>query len=156
MTSWVYELHQLSLKRLLGKYKSGPEVANDIKLQLEQERRTKQQSQTKYKMANFCSLYAFLISGIFLTSIGLISCTSIQKVMLHHEYSGRFLEGTPSSGPVTATGGISGKLYHGQIFMCIICTSSYEVLMLLQVQNFTHISRVIFLTMKAPLSVENI
>ena len=73
-------------------------------------------------MANFCSLYAFLVSSIILTSIGQISCAPVQKIMLYHEYSGQFLEGTPSSGPVNATGGISGQPYHSQ--MCIFCVQA--------------------------------
>ena len=70
-------------------------------------------------MENFCRLYAFLIINIILASIGQISCAPVQKIMLYHEYSGQFLEGTPSSGPVTASGGISGQLYHIQ--MCRFC-----------------------------------
>lgn len=94
------------------------------------------------------SLYAFLVpSIIILASIGQISCAPVQKIMLYHEYSGQFLEGTPSSGPVNATGGISGQLYHSQ--MCIFCVQALMKVffLLLQVQNFTHNSRVTCLNM---------
>ena len=40
----------------------------------------------KVFMANFCSLYVFLVSNIILASIGQISCTPVQKIMLYHEY----------------------------------------------------------------------
>ena len=73
---------------------------------------------------NFCSLYALLVSSFILTNIQQTSCASIQKVMLHHEYSGLYVEGTVSGGPVTASGESSGELLLNQ--MCIICASSYE------------------------------
>ena len=74
-------------------------------------------------MANFCSFYAYLVSTIILASIGQISCAPVQKIMLYHEYSGQFLEGRPSSGPVNATGGVSGQLYHIQ--MCRFCLQAF-------------------------------
>ena len=77
---------------------------------------------------NFCSLYALLVSSFFLTNIQQTSCVSVQKVMLHHEHSGQFVEGTPTSGPVTATGGTSGKLYHNQNQWYYVCASPYRSL----------------------------